>query len=87
MAIFGATGAGKSTLLRNMIASDIAAARALRSLTPTLTELYRGLKERRVEWIAEFNAEDYHPLADEDAPFIRSITIRATRPQGTAAGE
>jgi hypothetical protein len=46
-----------------------------------LTELYRALKEWRVEWIAEFNTEDYEAPTDDDAPFIKSITIHTTRPE------
>jgi hypothetical protein len=46
-----------------------------------LTELYRALKEWKVEWIAEFNAEDYEPPTDDGAPFIKSITIHTTRPE------
>jgi hypothetical protein len=46
-----------------------------------LTELYRALKEWKVEWIAEFNAEDYAPPTDEAAPFIKSIAIHTKRPE------
>lgn len=46
-----------------------------------LTELYRALKKWKVEWIAEFNSEDYEAPTDDGAPFIKSIMIHTTRPE------
>ncbi len=46
-----------------------------------LTELYRALKEWKVEWIAEFSPGEHEEPTDAAAPFIRSITIHSTRPE------
>jgi len=46
-----------------------------------LTELYRALKTWKVDWIAEFNPKDYEAPTDDDAPFIKSITIHTNRPE------
>lgn len=46
-----------------------------------LTELYRALKKWKVEWIAEFNSEDYESPTDDAAPFIKSITIHRKQPE------
>jgi hypothetical protein len=46
-----------------------------------LTALYQAVKDAKAEWIAEFNGEDYDPLTDDTAPFIKSITIHTSRPE------
>jgi hypothetical protein len=46
-----------------------------------LTELYRALKEWKVEFIQEFDSQVHEPVADKNAPFIASITIHTTRPE------
>ena len=46
-----------------------------------LTELYRALKQWKVEWISEFSPSEHVEPDDSSAPFIRSITIHTTRPE------
>jgi hypothetical protein len=46
-----------------------------------LFEVYRAIKEWKVEWIAEFDPEDYAPVPNRAAPFIKRITIHKTRPE------
>ena len=43
-----------------------------------LTELYRALKERKVEWIAEFSPGEHEEPTDTSAPFIRGCESHGT---------
>jgi hypothetical protein len=46
-----------------------------------LVELYRALKEWKVDWIAEFSPSEHEEPEDSSAPFVRSITIHTKRPE------
>jgi len=46
-----------------------------------LTTLFRGLRDWKVEFIAEFDPEEHIEPTDQSAPFIRSIRIHTTRPE------
>lgn len=46
-----------------------------------LAEVYRAIREWKVEWIAEFDPQEHEPPTDDAAPFIKSITIDKTRPE------
>lgn len=46
-----------------------------------LTPVHEALKEHRAAWIAEFDADEYAAPADDNAPFIKTITIHTRRPE------
>jgi hypothetical protein len=46
-----------------------------------LTELFRGLRDWKAEFIAEFDPQEHLEPVDQKAPFISSITIYTTRPE------
>ena len=46
-----------------------------------LTDLFRGLRDWKVEFVAEFDPQEHLEPVDDKAPFISSITIFTTRPE------